>query len=198
MLNLFMPVVMVIAIVSYLLGSLVMGVLYSWARKDDIRSRDLPGGSGIYRQYGQTAALFVVFGDVLKGALAVAFARWLAPEWTWVATFFVTLGHCYPIFFRFRGGGGIAPFLGAILVAAPITLLGMLASALLLIVLYKATLQKRFKLNAIPAVTPFAVIIGLALSIPFGGLADLLAGGVAMALRAVQLVRQPNTASQKD
>ena len=46
-----------VAALSYLLGSVVMGVLYSRARGADIRERDLPGGSGTYRQYGLGAAL---------------------------------------------------------------------------------------------------------------------------------------------
>ena len=56
-----MPGVMPAALfaVSYLLGSVVMGILYSRLRGDDIRSRDLPGGSGTFRQYGRQAAVLV-------------------------------------------------------------------------------------------------------------------------------------------
>lgn len=180
-----------VAVMSYLLGSLVTGVLYSRARGADIRAHDLPGGSGTFRQFGRNAAVLVTAGDVLKGVLAVLLARALTPELTWLATLAVVLGHCYPVFFRFRGGGGIAPFMGALLVAAPLTLLGMLTLALALIPLYRATLQRRLKLNAVPFATAVAVPVGCWLSLRYGGFPDLLAGGAAMAVRAVHLLARP-------
>ncbi|GGM20439.1 glycerol-3-phosphate acyltransferase [Deinococcus aerophilus] len=180
-----------VALLSYLLGSLVMGVLYSRRRGADIRAHDLPGGSGTYRQYGRRAAILVGAGDILKGVLAVLLARWLVPEMTWLATLFVVLGHCYPLYFRFRGGAGIAPLLGALLAAAPVTLLGTLALALALIPLYRATLQPALQLNAVPFATAVAVPLGLLLALRCGGVADLLAGGAVMAVRAAHLLAFP-------
>lgn len=177
------------ALVSYLLGSLVAGILYSRLRGEDIRGRDLPGGSGTYRQYGRGAAIAVTLADALKGALAVALARWIAPDFTWLATLMVVLGHCYPVLFRFRGGGGIAPFLGALLVAAPLTLAGLLAFALAVIPVYKATLQPRLKLNAVPFATVVSLPVGALLAASLGGLPDLLAGFAVMGVRAVHLLR---------
>ncbi|WP_029478015.1 glycerol-3-phosphate acyltransferase [Deinococcus frigens] len=182
---------LLVALLSYLLGSLVTGVLYSRARGADIRGRDLPGGSGTYRQFGRSAAMLVTAGDILKGMLAVLLARALTPELTWLATLAVVLGHCYPVFFRFRGGSGIAPFMGALLVAAPLALLGTLAVALALIPLYRATLQPRLKLNAVPFATAVAMPLALLLGLRYGGLSDVLAGGAAMALRAVHLLAVP-------
>ncbi|PNY80988.1 hypothetical protein CVO96_06010 [Deinococcus koreensis] len=184
------PPLFVVAM-SYLLGSLVAGVLYSRARGEDIRGRDLPGGSGTYRQYGRRAALMVTALDMLKGALAALLALALTPEATWLAVLGVVLGHCYPVFFRFRGGGGIAPLLGALLVAAPLTLLGTLGTALLVIPLYRRFLQARLKLNAVPVATVVALPLGLLLAGRFGGLADLLVGGAVMALRAAHLLIRP-------
>ena len=178
-----------VALASYLLGSLVGGVLYSRWRGRDIRDRDLPGSSGTFRQYGLGAAAGVMAFDVLRGALAALLARALTPDATWVAMLFVVLGHCYPVFFRFQGGGGIAPLLGALLVAAPLTLAGLLGVGLAAIPLYKATLQRRIGLNAVPVATVIAVPIGLLLATRWGGLADLLAGGAVMALRAAHLLR---------
>lgn len=179
-----------IALFSYLLGSLVAGILYSYARGEDIRGRDLPGGSGTYRQYGREAAIVVTLLDGLKGAAAVWLAHALAPQWTWLAVGGVVLGHCYPIFFGFRGGGGIATLLGALFVAAPLTTALMLGLGLAVIPLYKATWQKQLGLNAIPVATAVAVPLGLLLSTRFGGLYELLAGGGAMGLRALDMVQQ--------
>ncbi|WP_019588477.1 glycerol-3-phosphate acyltransferase [Deinococcus apachensis] len=179
----------VVVLVSYLLGSLVAGVLYSRSLGADIRDRDLPGGSGTYRQHGLAAALGVTAFDVAKGVAAALLARWLTPDLTWPATLAVVLGHCYPLFFRLAGGGGIAPLMGALLVVAPVTLGGMLAAGLALIPLYKGTLQARLGLNAVPFATAVAVPLGVLLALRFGGLPDLLAGGVAMAVRALHLLR---------
>lgn len=181
---------------SYLLGSLVSGILYSRYRGEDIRSRDLPGGSGTFRQYGRQAAILVSGLDILKGVLAAALTRFIAPELVWLAVGAVVLGHCYPVFFRFRGGGGIAPFLGGMLVAAPWTTLGTLATALVIIPLYKATLQNRLKLNAIPFATGIAVPVGLLLAGRYGGMAAFLAGSGAMALRAAHLLLAPDRREQ--
>ena len=184
----------VILVSSYLLGSLVAGVLYSRGRGEDIRGRDLPGGSGTYRQYGLGAALLVTALDILKGAVAAGLALWLAPDAvplaTALATFGVVFGHCYPAFFGLRGGGGIAPFLGAMLVVAPWTLLATVALALAVIPLYRATLQPRLKLNAIPFVTALAVPVGVLLALRLGGLPEFLAGSAAMGVRAAQLLAE--------
>jgi len=174
--------------VCYLLGSLVAGVLYSRLRGEDIRARDLPGGSGTYRQYGLAAAVGVSLFDILKGAAAALLAGALAPGHAWVGALGVVLGHCYPLFFRFRGGGGVAPLLGALLVAAPLTLAGTLLAALAVIPLYRRTLQPRVGLNAIPAAAAVAVPLGGLLALRYGGLPDLLAGGAAMAVRAADLL----------
>lgn len=177
-------------LLSYLLGSLVAGVIYSRLRGDDIRTRDLPGGSGTYRQYGRAAAVGVTLADVLKGAVAVLLAERLAPGSGALASFGVVLGHCYPAFFGLRGGGGIAPFLGAMLASAPLTILATLALALAVIPVYKATAQARLRLNAIPFATAVALPLGALIALRLGGLGEFLAGSVAMALRAGHLLAE--------
>ncbi|UBV42465.1 glycerol-3-phosphate acyltransferase [Deinococcus taeanensis] len=180
-----------VTVVAYLLGSLVCGVLYSRWRGADIRDHDLPGGSGTYRQYGRGAAILVTAGDILKGLLAGLLCRWAAPDAGWLVTGAVVAGHCYPVFFGFRGGGGIAPLLGALLALAPLTLLGLLATALTVIPVYRATLQRRVNLNAVPFAALIAVPVGLLLATRFGGWGALLAGGAVMALRSAHLLLRP-------
>ena len=182
-------------LLSYLLGSLVMGVFYSRWRGEDIRGRDLPGGSGTYRQYGKAAGVGVALADMLKGAAAVALAHWLVPEATWLATLGVVLGHCYPVFFGFRGGGGIAPLIGAMLVAAPKTMLGIAALALVLMPLYRLTLQKRVGMNVIPFVSAVVVPFGLWLGWRWGGFDDFLAGSLVMLGRGLHMLAQGRSAA---
>lgn len=185
---------------SYLLGSLVSGVLYSRARGLDIRGRDLPGASGTYRQYGAAAAALVTGGDLLKGVLAALIARQFAPDvggpdLGWLAVLGVVLGHCYPVFFRFRGGAGIMPLIGALLVLAPLTLLVTLGVAALVIPGYRAWGQRRVGLNAVPFAAAVAVPVGLLFAARYGGLPELLAGGAVMAARSVQLLLRPEGAA---
>lgn len=179
------------ALLAYLLGSLSFGILYSRARGGDVRDRDMPGGSGIYRQYGLAAALLVVALDIGKGALAASLALALAPDWTWLAVFAVVLGHNYPVFFRFDGGGGIAPLIGALLVVTPLPTIVTLAVAFSLMPLYKRFLQSRLRLNVIPVATALALPVGMLVAARQGGLPDLFAGALAMAVRAVHLLRRP-------
>ncbi|MGY2895118.1 glycerol-3-phosphate acyltransferase [Deinococcus sp. UYEF24] len=189
---------LVVLLLSYLLGSLVFGVLYSRLRGRDIRTTDLPGGSGTYRQYGLWPAIIVTALDIGKGILASVVTHHYAPAYTWLAVAGVTLGHCYPVFFRFSGGGGIAPFNGAFMGAAPLTATPTFIVTLLIIPLYKATLQKKLKLNAIPFAAACMLIVGVVFSlILHRGLAEFLAGGVVMGGRAVHMLLQPEREDPK-
>ncbi len=171
---------------SYLLGSLVFGIIYSRLRGEDVRGADLPGGSGMYRQYGLAVSLTVTALDMLKGALAVYVTQRYAPGWEWAATFLAVLGHCYPVFFGFNGGGGIAPFLGAAALAAPRALAFMVLLSLIVMPTYKAFLQKKVGLNVIPFMTLVVLPCTLLASPWVGGLAVVAAGTAGMALRTLQ------------
>jgi acyl-phosphate glycerol 3-phosphate acyltransferase len=180
---------LLVGVSAYLLGSVSFGILYSRLRGRDVREVDAPGGSGIYRQYGLWPALTVTLLDILKGTLAALLARVVDPQFVWLAVGAVVLGHNYPVFFRFDGGGGIAPLLGGLALAAPVALLALLGTAALFMPLYKAALQRTVKLNVIPATAVVAVPVGLVVAALYGGLAAMLAGALAMAVRAVHLLR---------
>jgi len=75
-----------------------------------------PGATNILRLHGKPAALITLAGDLLKGLPPPLIARWLgAGEWILAgmgtAAF---LGHLYPVFFGFRGGKGVATFVGVL------------------------------------------------------------------------------------
>lgn len=75
-----------------------------------------PGATNILRLHGKLAALITLAGDLLKGLLPLLAARWIgAGDWTLAgmgtAAF---LGHLYPVFFGFRGGKGVATFVGVL------------------------------------------------------------------------------------
>lgn len=131
----------VIFAVSYLLGSLSFAIIISKGiYKKDIRKfgSGNAGMTNILRTFGKTAAAFTLAGDMLKGALAVGFAKmFMAHYWTveipqgmsysflyecavYIAVFGTFIGHLYPIYFGFKGGKGISVACGAMMAATPL------------------------------------------------------------------------------
>lgn len=107
----------VVVVLAYLIGSVSFAVIVSGIfRLPDPRSYGSgnPGATNVLRSGKKTAAALTLAGDVLKGVVAVWLARIIAPQvgaapevvpLSGLAAF---LGHLYPIFFRFRGGKGVA------------------------------------------------------------------------------------------
>lgn len=124
------PLVLALVIVAgYLVGSVSSAIIVCRVLgRTDPRTEGSrnPGATNVLRVAGKDAAAVTLAGDLLKGVLAVALARALAPEpLAWLlagAAAFV--GHLYPVFFGFRGGKGVATALGALLAAIPAAGLG--------------------------------------------------------------------------
>ncbi|MGG2143663.1 glycerol-3-phosphate 1-O-acyltransferase PlsY [Symbiopectobacterium sp. RP] len=75
-----------------------------------------PGATNVLRIGGKAAAATVLVFDVLKGMLPVwgAYALGVTPFYLGITAIAACLGHIYPVFFRFRGGKGVATAFGAI------------------------------------------------------------------------------------
>ncbi len=121
------------ALAAYLLGSLNFGIIVSRLRhRDDIRRHGSgnAGATNALRTYGKLTAVLVLAGDFLKGTAAVLLGCMITGQLLggWVASLLVILGHMFPVFFRFRGGKGVATAAGAILLLNPYTLLALLAA----------------------------------------------------------------------
>lgn len=107
---------------AYLLGSLSFAVIVSrvW-RLPDPRTYGSgnPGATNVLRSGRKSAAAVTLLGDALKGVLGVYLAEWLvgadATEVIAGAAVAVTVGHVFPVFFRFQGGKGVATALGALI-----------------------------------------------------------------------------------
>jgi glycerol-3-phosphate acyltransferase PlsY len=110
---------------AYLLGSVAFAVLISRLMSlPDPRTfgSKNPGATNMLRGGSKKAAALVLLGDALKGALAIWLVRWLAPgEATVLAlsALAVFLGHCYPVFLGFKGGKGVATFMGVVIALNP-------------------------------------------------------------------------------
>ena len=109
---------------AYLLGSVSFAIVTSWVfRLPDPRSYGSgnPGATNVLRSGKRAAALCTLLGDVAKGLVAVALARYFAfafgfGEATVAAcALAVFLGHLYPLYFRFKGGKGVSTALGILL-----------------------------------------------------------------------------------
>lgn len=116
-----------VAIISYLLGSLNFGVILSRRlKKDDVRNHGSgnAGSTNMLRNYGKLPALLTIIGDMAKVAVAILIALFIIKEKELskydlfkdnasimvksFAGFFCVLGHIYPCFFKFKGGKGVA------------------------------------------------------------------------------------------
>ncbi len=118
-----MTTLIVLTAVAYLLGSVSFAVLVSLAlRLPDPRTYGSgnPGATNVLRTGKKIAAALTLLGDGAKGWVAVYLAQHYADpgmiqETTAAAAVGVIVGHMYPLFFRFRGGKGVATALGVLL-----------------------------------------------------------------------------------
>jgi len=107
------------AVFGYLLGSvpfgLVMARLFGLGNLRDIGSGNI-GATNVLRTGNKLAAFLTLILDSGKGAIAVFVARSLAPEdAVQLAALAAFLGHCFPVYIAFKGGKGVATFLGVLL-----------------------------------------------------------------------------------
>jgi glycerol-3-phosphate acyltransferase PlsY len=119
-------------VLAYFIGSIPSGyVFFRLGEKKDIRGfgSQSTGATNVLRLKGWKYAVPVAFLDVLKAALPV----WLALRLfdnrriALAAAFLVMLGHCFPVFIRFRGGKGVSTAMGAYVVLAPVPFILSLA-----------------------------------------------------------------------
>ncbi len=113
------PTLIIVAIGGYLLGSvpfgLVMARLFGLGDLRQIGSGNI-GATNVLRTGNRVAAFLTLVLDAGKGAIAVLLARWFLGETAaQVAGFSAFLGHLYPVWLGFKGGKGVATFLGTLL-----------------------------------------------------------------------------------
>ncbi|NDU99488.1 glycerol-3-phosphate 1-O-acyltransferase PlsY [Pseudoroseicyclus sp. CLL3-39] len=140
----------ILGVAGYLLGSVPFGVVVAAAMGlGDLRkigSGNI-GATNVLRTGNRKAALATLLLDAAKGAVAVILAHWLGgDDAAQLAAFTALLGHCFPVWLRFRGGKGVATFLGILL--AIFWPLGLAACAVWLVV---AALTRYSSLSALLA-----------------------------------------------
>lgn len=111
--------IIIIAIISYLLGSLPFGYIVGKIFfKTDIRKLGSGnvGATNALRNFGRRAGFLTFLFDFLKGTIACIIGKKLGADLGQaVSLFFVVIGHMYSIFLHFKSGKGVATSFGAIL-----------------------------------------------------------------------------------
>jgi glycerol-3-phosphate acyltransferase PlsY len=182
---------------SYLLGSVSFAVvvsrLFGLADPRSYGSGN-PGATNVLRSGSRAAAAATLVGDAAKGAAAVLLVRTFGPQFgvgeqgCALAALAAFVGHLYPVFHGFRGGKGVATFLGALLALQPVA--GLVACVTWLVValaLRYSSLASMAAAVVSPAAVlwltgaPAAAIVIAAMSLLLivrhrGNIANLLAG----------------------
>jgi len=125
-------------IIPYLLGSVNPAILISkTVYRDDIRTHGSgnAGTTNMLRTFGVKAAVATMLLDFGKAILATLIGRWLLGEFGQaIGGFFVGFGHMFPIYYRFRGGKGVACFAMVALVINPWVFLGILGTFVVVLI----------------------------------------------------------------
>lgn len=172
------------ALLAYLLGSVPFGIviarLFGLGDLRQIGSGNI-GATNVLRTGNKPAAALTLVLDAAKGAVAVLIARAaLGEDAAQIAGFAAFLGHCFPVWLGFRGGKGVATFLGTLIALAwPV---GLAACATWLVVAALLRISSLAALVAAATAPVWALLLG------HGALAALCA-----ALAALVLLRhRPN------
>ena len=116
----FDPIYFIYALVAYLLGSISTAIITcKLMGLEDPRSigSNNPGATNVLRTGGKKAAIITLLGDMLKGLLPVLAVQQLQSDPLALAITGTSafLGHLYPLYYRFKGGKGVATFYGVLL-----------------------------------------------------------------------------------
>jgi glycerol-3-phosphate acyltransferase PlsY len=112
---------------AFIMGSIPVGVLVAKIKGVDLKkvgSGNI-GATNVLRSLGKGPAALTLFGDMLKGTLAVALGRYfgLGIFYQGIIGLSAILGHNFSLFLGFRGGKGVASSLGVFLLYSPQTAL---------------------------------------------------------------------------
>ncbi len=136
----------IVAIIAYLIGSINFSVILSKKMAGfDVRDKGSgnAGTTNMLRSVGKKAAAITLVCDILKGVVAILLAMLMNKIFpnsngallVQIAGVAVILGHTFPIFFKFKGGKGVATSLGVLIMSNWQIGLICLVFALILIIL---------------------------------------------------------------
>lgn len=178
------------AALGYLIGSVNLSIILSRGKGKDIREMGSgnAGTTNTLRTMGKGAAAMVFLFDILKGCLiplvliVIGSKPWMpiyvstCESMAYIYALFAVIGHCFPLYYGFKGGKGIATAAGALLVISPAATGIALVEFVVLMVLFRYV-----SLSSIVAV--MNIVIFTALLYP--GELRLLAVTLAIAVLAI-------------
>ena len=107
--------IVLVAVFSYFCGSIPFGLILTkaFSGKDirDVGSGNI-GATNVLRTGNKYLAIATLILDILKGYIAVIITKQFFPELIQLSALLVFLGHIFPIWLKFKGGKGVATFLG--------------------------------------------------------------------------------------
>jgi acyl phosphate:glycerol-3-phosphate acyltransferase len=157
------PVIIIMGMaLGYLLGSIPFGLLFTrLGGKGDIRdigSGNI-GATNVLRAGSKILALATLLADGLKGGLAVALIwRFGNDTAAYMAGLAAFIGHLFPVWLDFKGGKGVAVFIGAILIMSPLT--GILFLITWLVVALAFRMSSLSAIVAMLVSLPFLLLLG--------------------------------------
>ena len=139
-----LPIALAI-VAAYIVGSVDFAVIVARMHGVDIHQvgSGNPGASNVLRSLGRVPAALVLVGDTLKGVVGAAMGMIASGtadpqvEWAFLAGLAAVVGHCYPVFHRFKGGKGVATGLGVLFFTVPLVAGIVVVSWLILLKLTK-------------------------------------------------------------
>ena len=164
------------AVIGYLLGSVPFGMVLTrvmgLGNLRDIGSGNI-GATNVLRTGSKTAAALTLLLDGGKGAVAVLLARAMTGEdAAQIAGLAAMLGHCYPVWLRFKGGKGVATYIGLVLALAwPV---GLAVCATWLVAAAASRTSSLAALAASALSTFWMVLLGQGHALVLGALLTLL------------------------
>ena len=106
---------LIIAICSYFLGSIPFGfIITKIFLKQDIRNIGSGniGATNVLRTGNKVIGYSTLILDILKAILPVIYIKFNYPEYVFISSLSVFIGHVFPIWLRFKGGKGVATYVG--------------------------------------------------------------------------------------
>ena len=107
--------IIVISILSYFMGSIPFGFILTkiFLKKDirDIGSGNI-GATNALRTGNKSLGYGTLFLDVIKAVIPVIYVKLNYPDYIFIASLCVFLGHIFPIWLKFKGGKGVATYVG--------------------------------------------------------------------------------------
>ena len=146
--------ILIIVSYSYLLGSIPFGLIYSKiAGLGDVRNIGSGniGATNVLRTGNKQVAAYTLLSDIAKGSIAVLITNNFFSEYILLSFLIVYLGHIFPVWLKFKGGKGVATFIGGILIINYVLCL--------IFLLTWAIVAKVFKISSLSAIVGFIVTL---------------------------------------